>query len=469
MHLKRPKILVIGDLMLDHYVFGSCARISPEAPVQIVDVTREESRLGGACNVAHNLIALGAKVEICGVVGEDPNAQKLISLAQEKGIGTDLVVSIASKPTTQKSRILVSSQQILRIDYEKSDPLEDDFLESLLNSIARRIGEFDALIASDYHKGVLSEKMMRNLIALSHTHGKPILCDPKGNDYSKYKGATLLTPNKREAFEATGIDIKDSDSLFCALKKLKEQYDLTYSVITLSEDGIGMLDESMEVLPTQAQEVYDVTGAGDTVISALAFALSQGRDIRESCRFANIAAAIVVGKVGSATASLDEILSFQKNHKKTSKILSVGELPRSGNIIFTNGCFDILHRGHVQYLQEAKALGGLLVVGLNSDFSVRILKGANRPINSQEDRAYLLASLECVDYVVIFDEPTPYELIKKISPKILVKGGDYKDKEIVGSEFAQEVRLLDFLDGRSTTRIVEKIQKKQIKDKRKNI
>lgn len=458
MFVKSPKILVVGDLMIDHYVFGSCSRISPEAPVQIVDVKREENRLGGACNVAHNLIALGAEVELCGVVGEDYNAKILLSLAQEKGIGTELIFSTPLRPTTQKSRILVSNQQILRIDYEKKEALEDVLLESIFEAISKRIEEFDALVASDYQKGVLDQKMISKLIALAHAHQKIILCDPKGNDYSKYKGATLLTPNKKEAFEATGIEIKDENSLFCALQKLKNQYDLTYSIITLSEDGIGMLDEKMEVIPTQAQEVYDVTGAGDTVISALAFALSQNQNIQEACRFANTAAAVVVAKVGSAVASLEEILRFEKKQKKTSKVISLEALPRSKNIVFTNGCFDILHRGHVQYLEEAKALGDLLVVGLNSDASIKALKGKNRPINSQDDRAYLLASLECVDYVIIFDELTPYKLIQEISPRFLVKGRDYENKEVVGSEFAQEVRLLDFVDGKSTTKIIEKIK-----------
>lgn len=458
MFVKTPKILVVGDLMLDHYVFGDCSRISPEAPVQIVNVKKEENRLGGACNVAHNLIALGAEVELCGVVGNDHHAQTLLSLAQEKGIGTDLVFSTPLRPTTQKSRVLVSNQQILRIDYEKKEALETSLLESLFEAISGKIEEFDALIASDYQKGVLDQKMISKLIALARTHQKIILCDPKGNDYSKYKGATLLTPNKKEAFEATGIEIKDEKSLFYALEKLKNECDLTYSIITLSEGGIGVLDKAMEVIPTQAQEVYDVTGAGDTVIATLAFALSQGQSIQEACQFANIAAAVVVAKVGSAVASLEEISRFGKKQKKTSKIISIEALPRSKNIVFTNGCFDILHRGHVQYLEEAKTLGDLLVVGLNSDSSIRALKGEDRPINSQEDRAYLLASLECVDYVIIFDELTPYELIKEISPRFLVKGEDYKDKEVVGSEFAQEVRLLHFVDGKSTTKMIEKIK-----------
>lgn len=460
MSLKTPKILVVGDLMLDHYVIGSCSRISPEAPVQVIEAQSEENRLGGACNVAHNLASLGAHVELCGVIGEDHNGQKLLSLSQTKKIGTDLVIASSSRPTTQKSRILVSNQQILRIDYEEKKELDKEILERIFSCIANKIETFDALILSDYGKGVLTHAMTQKLIELACKNKIWVLCDPKGSDYSKYKGATLLTPNKKEAFEATGIEIRDHVTLSKALTKLKEECDLRYSIITLSEDGIGLLDQHMEVIPTQAQEVYDVTGAGDTVIASLAYALSCGKSIQDACAFANIVAAIVVAKVGSAVATQEEIKSFQKRQTSSvsSKIITLDQLPNSDNIVFTNGCFDILHKGHVQYLQEAKTLGDLLIVGLNSDSSVRSIKGEDRPINSQDDRAYLLASLECVDYVILFDEPTPYRLIQAISPKILVKGADYQGKEIVGSEFAEEVRLLDFVEGKSTTKIIQKIK-----------
>lgn len=459
---------MVGDLMIDHYVIGSCSRVSPEAPVQVVDVQSEENRLGGACNVAHNLASLGAHVELCGVVGEDYNAKKLLSLSQTKQIGTDLVMTSPTRPTTQKSRILVSNQQILRIDYEEKEELDEAILEKIFSSITNKIKMFDALILSDYGKGVLTYRMTQKLIELANKNKVQILCDPKGNDYSKYKGATLLTPNKKEAFEATGIEIKDNATLSQALLKLKKECDLKYSIITLSEDGIGLLDHQVEVIPTQAQEVYDVTGAGDTVIASLAYALSCGKSIQDACAFANIVAAIVVAKVGSAVATQEEIQSFQKHPTSStdSKIITLDQLPTSNNIVFTNGCFDILHKGHVQYLQEAKALGDLLVVGLNSDSSVRSIKGEDRPINCQEDRAYLLASLECVDYVILFDEPTPHRLIQAISPRILVKGADYEGKEIVGSEFAEEVQLLDFVEGKSTTGIIQKIkgEKNEIKN-----
>lgn len=460
MFLKTPKILVVGDLMLDHYILGDCSRVSPEAPVQVVEVKKEQNRLGGACNVAHNLISLGAKVELCGVIGEDRAGEELLSQAKELGIGITHIYQDSQRQTTQKSRVLVSNQQILRVDREDKGEVSSEVLSQIFNTIAKEITSFDGVILSDYGKGVLSDKMTRELITLANQHQKIILCDPKGSDYSKYKNATLLTPNKKEAKEATGIEIDNPETLLLALNSLKNQCSLVYPLITLSEDGIGILEnEELQVFPTLAQEVYDVTGAGDTVIASLCFALSQGKSIQEACKFANSAAAVVVAKVGSATATQEEIYLFSQDSGVESKILSSPkDLPQNANIVFTNGCFDILHKGHVSYLQKAKELGDILVVGLNSDRSVKALKGEERPINSQEDRAYLLASLECVDFVIIFDELTPYELIKEISPSVLVKGADYEGKEVVGSEFAKEVRLLEFVEGKSTTNIIKKIK-----------
>lgn len=460
MLLKSPKILVVGDLMLDHYILGDCSRVSPEAPVQVVEVKKEQNRLGGACNVAHNLIALGAEVELCGVVGKDRAGESLLKSAKELGVGVELVYEDAQRQTTQKSRILVSNQQILRVDRENRENLSSEVLERMFGLVEKKIAEFDGVILSDYGKGVLSEEMTQRLIALANKHNKIILCDPKGSDYSKYKNATLLTPNKKEAKEATGIEIDNPEKLLLALQALSSKCNLTYPLITLSEDGIGILENGeLKIFPTLAQEVYDVTGAGDTVISALCYALAQGKSIDEACKFANSAAAVVVAKVGSATATQEEIYLFHQNDSIESKILkSPKDLPQNSKIVFTNGCFDILHKGHVSYLQKAKELGDILVVGLNSDRSVKELKGEERPINSQEDRAYLLASLECVDFVIIFDESTPYELIKEISPTFLVKGADYEGKEVVGSEFAKEVKLIEFVEGKSTTNIIKKIK-----------
>ena len=300
---------------------------------------------------------------------------------------------------------------------------------------------------------------------------KKVLVDPKGDDYSKYIGSYLLTPNKKEAILATDIDIQDKNSLKEALKSLHNKASLTVPMITLSEDGIAILDENDEVIitPTVAREVYDVTGAGDTVLASLGFCLAQGEDILSSVKFANLAAGVVVGKLGSATASIEEIEEYKSTlHKSSidSHIKTFAEIEKTvkrlkkqnKKIVFTNGCFDILHRGHVSYLDVAKSYGDILILGLNSDESVKRLKGENRPINNEDDRGFILAALESVDYVVTFSEDTPLELIKIIKPDILVKGGDYKGKEVVGSDIANEVKLVEFIDGKSTTKTISKIK-----------
>lgn len=463
---RSPKILVVGDLMIDHYIWGDSTRISPEAPVQVVDVRSENNRLGGACNVANNLVSLGASVEIFGVVGQDSRGEWLLGALEQLGIKTTQIHKDVLRPTTQKTRVILSHQQILRIDREEKAPIAERVRAEFLSTLQKNIGEYDAVILSDYDKGVLGREFTQSIISLARNAKKPVLCDPKGEDYSKYSGATLLTPNKKEAQGASGIKICDDESLERAAKKLQEECQLDISLITLSEDGIGILDSAKRIvkIPTIAREVFDVTGAGDTVIAALAFCLAQGIDIYQACKFANAAAAVVVGKVGSAVASLEEIAAFvgQESEKiltKESLLSRLSLLRAQGKrVIFTNGCFDILHKGHVKYLQEARALGDLLIVGLNTDSSIKRLKGEARPINPQEDRAFVLSGLGCVDFVVLFDEDTPHALIKSIAPDVLVKGADYAGKEVVGSEFVSEVVLIDFVEGKSTTAIIQKIK-----------
>ena len=297
------------------------------------------------------------------------------------------------------------------------------------------------------------------------------MVDPKGEDYTKYSGAYLLTPNKKEAIEASKIDIKDEVTLLEAISKLKRECLLEVGLITLSEDGIAIYDNELRKHPTVAREVYDVTGAGDTVIASLAFSLACGYDIDKAVKFSNLSAGVVVGKIGSATATLNEIIEYESSLKKStsdSHIKSLEEIAllseelkkRGKKIVFTNGCFDILHVGHVKYLEEAKSYGDVLILGLNSDESVRRLKGSTRPVNTENDRAYILASLEAVDYVVKFYDDTPYELIKAVQPHILVKGGDYEGKEVVGQDIADELRLVNFVEGKSTTKTIEKIKEK---------
>jgi D-beta-D-heptose 7-phosphate kinase/D-beta-D-heptose 1-phosphate adenosyltransferase len=463
-----PKICVIGDLMIDHYLWGSCERISPEAPVQVVDVKKETAVLGGAGNVINNLKALEADVTVISAIGNDEAGDELKSMLSN--LGVKLLLSVEDgRRTSKKSRIIVSNQQVVRYDKESKTDISKSSQENILNNLASIIDEIDVVLLSDYGKGVLGDELTRSVIALANSKNKKVLVDPKGDDYSKYSGSYLLTPNKKEASLATKIKIDSKESLMTAIKKLKDDIKLGVSVITLSEDGIAIFDDKLTVKPTVAREVYDVTGAGDTVLSALGYMTALGHDIYKSVEFANLAAGVVVGKVGSATATLDEIEDYKSSlHKsgpeahiksKDEMIKIISNLKSKGKkIVFTNGCFDILHRGHVSYLDKAKSLGDVLVLGLNSDASVKRLKGDDRPINSEEDRAFVLAALEAVDFVVIFDEDTPYELISALKPNILVKGADYEGKEVVGSDLVDEVKLIEFVNGRSTTRTIERIK-----------
>ncbi len=466
---SKPNILVIGDLMIDHYLWGSCERISPEAPVQVVDISQETTVLGGAGNVINNLNVLGSNVSVASVIGDDDNGKELLNMLKNINVNCQNIVTQKSRKTTKKSRVIAVSQQILRYDKESKENIEEESVSLILNSLSTNIKSYDIIILSDYGKGVLTGRLCKGIIKIANENRIKVLVDPKGSDFLKYRGAYLLTPNKKEAILATNIDISDENSLKKALLKLKTECDLGISLITLSEDGIAIFDKELKIFPTVAKEVFDVTGAGDTVIASIAFALSSGKTIDETAQFSNLAAGVVVGKIGSATVSLDEIEEYEATlHKSTSdahiksfedinSIVSRYRL-NGKKVVFTNGCFDILHVGHVKYLQIAKSFGDILIVGLNSDESVSRLKGPTRPVNIAEDRAYLLAALEAVDFVVPFSEDTPYELIKMIQPDTLVKGGDYEGKKVIGTEFARKLKLVDFVDGKSTTKTIEKIQ-----------
>ncbi|WP_419234401.1 D-glycero-beta-D-manno-heptose-7-phosphate kinase [Aliarcobacter cryaerophilus] len=469
---KKPNILVIGDLMIDHYLWGSCDRISPEAPVQVVNVKKESSVLGGAGNVINNLVTLGSVVDVISVIGNDSVANELKSLLEKIDVPTSNLVVENNRKTSKKSRLIASQQQVLRYDMESIDDINENSHKQIIQTLEKNIDKYSSIILSDYGKGVLTTNLTKEIIKIANKNSIKVLVDPKGKDYSKYKGSYTLTPNKKEAMEATNIDIKDENSLIEALKSLKTQCELEVSLITLSEQGIAIFDDELTIKPTVAREVYDVTGAGDTVIASIAFALGNNLDIKDSIYFANLAAGVVVGKIGSATTTLDEIYEYEYSlHKSnsTSHIKTFDEIKtlssklhnQGKKIVFTNGCFDILHVGHVKYLEVAKSYGDVLILGLNADSSVKKLKGPTRPINIQDDRAYILASLESVDYVVIFEEETPYELIKLIKPHVLVKGGDYEGKEVVGQDIADELKLVQFVDGKSTTNTIKRIQENE--------
>jgi D-beta-D-heptose 7-phosphate kinase/D-beta-D-heptose 1-phosphate adenosyltransferase len=468
---KKPHIAVIGDLMIDHYIWGSCERISPEAPVQVVKVNKESTVLGGAGNVVNNLASLGAEISVFSVIGDDAHALEMQELLEQTHTKNISLILEKGRHTTKKSRIIASNQQVIRYDDESIESVTLASQVALLDALKAALFHVDLVLLSDYKKGVLTPNLTRDIISLAKAMNKPILVDPKGSDYSKYRGATLLTPNKKEAVLATKIEIVDEGSLQRALTQLKEELELDYSLITLSEDGIALLDSQMSIIPTVAREVFDVTGAGDTVLASLGVALASGFKIKEACEFANKAAAVVVAKVGSATVTLNEIEEYEHSlnqGQSESKIKNFEQIERIAKrlkeqgrkIIFTNGCFDILHRGHATYLQKAKELGDILILGLNSDESIRRLKGESRPINNLEDRAFLIGALESVDFVVPFSEDTPYALIKLIKPNVLVKGADYEGKEVVGSDVADKVVLIEFVEGKSTTKLIEKIGKR---------
>ena len=466
---KNPNIIVIGDLILDKYLWGNCDRISPEAPVQIIDIDSDSYFLGGAGNVANNLISLGANVTVLSVVGQCGTASKITDLLKTAKVNSKHIIFEKNRRTSQKTRLISSQQQVIRFDRETLNDISEDSQDNLIAIFSSIVNDYDFVVLSDYGKGVLTEKLTQSIIKISKENDVKLIVDPKGSDYSKYKGAYTITPNKKEAVLATGINITDTESLTNALIQLKDNLKLDKSLITLSHEGIAAYDKELKEFPTSAIEVFDVSGAGDTVIASLAFGLSSGLSFENAIKLSNLAAGVVVAKIGSATANIEEIIEFEsklhkssfedhiKDRREIKTILDSNKI-LGKKIVFTNGCFDILHIGHVKYLQEAKRLGDILVVGINSDSSVRKLKGSPRPFNSEEDRSSIIASLESVDYVVIFDEETPEKLIKFLLPDTLVKGGDYQNQTIAGQEFVNEVKLINFVEGKSTTSVIEKIK-----------
>ena len=471
--LPDLRILVIGDLMLDEYVWGRTERISPEAPVPVVDVVCGDLRLGGAGNVVNNLLTLGCKVEVISVLGEDEDGISLRLMLEKKKIGTSGIVFEQLRTTSRKTRVLAGNQQMLRIDRESRETITAETQALLIGRLREMVTSCQVVLVSDYLKGLLTESFLKEIIAVGKAAGVPVVIDPKGDNFDKYKGATLLTPNRKEAQIASGVVITDQQSLLRAGRLLQTRLDLDVLVLTRSEEGMSLFfgDGSETHLPTQAREVYDVSGAGDTVLSLLGLGLAAGLSIADAASIANLAAGIVVGKVGTSTVTPEELLDAAGRHAGDSDakikhpdllaVLLEGERQLGRKIVFTNGCFDLLHVGHVKYLQKARNLGDLLVLGLNSDESIQRLKGPKRPLIGEEERAHLLAALKCIDYVVVFDEDTPLDLIGILRPDILVKGGDYAPEGVVGKELVESyggcVEIIPFVDGKSTTNIIDKI------------
>lgn len=464
---NNAKVLVLGDVMLDRYWFGATNRISPEAPVPVVKVQEREDRAGGAANVAMNIASLNVPVTLHGLVGNDDAGRALDKLLSEHRIQNQCI-AVDSHPTITKLRILSRHQQLLRLDFEEGFHNLD--CQALLAKLAAEITAYGALILSDYGKGTLDT--VQQMIQIARQANVPVLIDPKGTDFERYRGATLLTPNMSE-FEAVAGHCRDEDEIVTKGLKMIAYFDLSALLITRSEKGMTLLRPNQEPfhLPTQAKEVYDVTGAGDTVISVLATAIADGRPLEEACYLANAAAGIVVGKLGTSTVSPSELEQAIHQRAETGfGVVSEDELKaivkqsktRGEKIVMTNGCFDILHPGHISYLENARKLGDRLIVAVNTDESVKRLKGESRPINDLDARMAVLAGLASVDWVVPFGENTPQRLIGEILPDLLVKGGDYKPEEIAGSQEVWanggEVRVLNFENGCSTTNVIKKIR-----------
>lgn len=470
----KNRVIVIGDIMLDQYNSGVVNRISPESPVPIVKIQERNFQLGGAANVANNIVSLGGDAAIIGAVGNDYEGKKVVSLLKEKNILVDEKLIIRNYRTIKKVRILGNQQQIARMDYNENQKLPDEDLKGLLQIFENIFLEYDVVILSDYAKGICTERICQYVIKKCREEGKRILVDPKGSDWKKYKGASLISPNLKEMSEYLGCPIQNSnieiENKCYSLQTLNE---IEYLMITRSEKGITLIDKDNQYfhMESKAKEVYDVSGAGDTVIATLGLFWGKERSIMDAIRLSNDAAGIVVGKKGTATVTEAELEERKRTFEITNKIVTQEQImenvkawKKSGeSIVFTNGCYDIFHKGHVYSVYEAAKLAKHLIVGVNSDCSVRKLKGSGRPVNSERDRAYMIAALGCVDNVVIFNETTPELLIKEIRPDVLVKGGDYRAEDVIGKEYAGRVELIQYLDGYSTTRLIQQFEGRNAK------
>lgn len=464
---KQAGVLIVGDVMLDRYWYGPTGRISPEAPVPVVKVENSEERAGGAANVAMNVASLGGKAHIIGLTGEDEPAQVLKEQLSSVNVHCDFV-ALPDYPTITKLRVLSRGQQLIRLDFE--DKFENTDPNLVLSRMDAILPEVKSVILSDYAKGALEH--VQQFIQKARSFGVPVFIDPKGADFERYRGASLLTPNMAEFEDVVGKVTSEDDLIYKGLK-LIEQFDLDALLVTRSEHGMTLLRKGQQPfhLPTQAQEVYDVTGAGDTVISVLAASVAAGKGLEEACALANAAAGVVVGKLGTSTVSTIELAEAIHGSRDTdfgviseeNLIQVIKKAQANGEkVVMTNGCFDILHAGHVSYLNNAAKLGDRLIVAVNTDESVKRLKGPGRPINSTDRRMAVLAGLGAVDWVVPFSEDTPQRLIAAVLPDLLVKGGDYKPEEIAGGQeviaAGGEVKVLNFENGCSTTEIIEAIK-----------
>ncbi len=482
--LGEPRVLVVGDLMLDRYVWGDAERISQEAPVILLRADRREERLGGASSVATMLRALGARVSLAGVVGSDIDGARIRRILADLDIDDTCVVTDAGRPSTVKERYIGRAQhrhpqQMIRVDYEDRRALDEPIAQQLVQGIAQQLKNCDIVLISDYDKGVCTLPVLSEIIHATQGIGLRTLADPiRGSDYRKYHGCSAITPNRLEAGLASGLVLDSQEKIDLAASLLQEQLDLEAAIITLDKDGMCLKhrDGRLRMFPTRPRQVYDITGAGDMVMSVLGMALAAGASYDAAIALANVAGGLEVEKIGVATVTRDEIVRDLLRTQLTAdgptqnKVVSLAMLAdematrrRLGQrIVFTNGCFDVLHAGHVQYLQTARRQGDVLVVGVNSDASVRSLKGPTRPLQRLDARAQVLAGLQAVDYVVAFDESTPAKLIQAVRPDVLVKGADYRAEDVIGAKFVESyggrVFLAPLCEGFSTTGLIDKMR-----------
>lgn len=475
------RVLVVGDLILDRYLYGDAERISPEAPVPVLRTVEQREAVGGSANVAACLTALGCQAMSCGVVGDDAGGRNLVHLLSEMGVDTAAVLALKDRRTTTKTRLVGLAQhrhrqQLLRVDEEDTSPLSEAAMTPLLRAACAQVARADAVCIEDYDKGVITEVVVREVLKEAKRHRRPVLVDPaRLKDYSRYRGVDILTPNRDELSIATGRRLGSLDDVAAAGAQLLKAVDAQAVVATVDRDGAVLIRNGVpwKHLPTVPRTVYDNTGAGDAVLAMLAAAVAAGADLESAARLANIAGGLEVEKFGCVPITAEEVLAELRlaDRLNNGKLRNADELAaeltirrdRGETVAFTNGCFDILHAGHVQFLSRCRQEASALVVGLNGDASVRAQnKGGNRPINAFADRAAVLGALECVDYVVGFDEPDPEGLIRKLRPDVLIKGEDWANKGVKGREFVESlggrVVLLPLLEGRSTTSIIERIR-----------
>jgi len=467
--IEECSCLVIGDVMIDEYVNGNVTSVSPEAPVPIVHIRDVKSTLGGAANVAANIRKLGAKCTLVGVVGEDTDGQILREELQKRGVKWAGICT-QSRITTKKTRIIGNLHQLVRLDREMNMEPGEAEQERLLNNVRKEIDSADIIIISDYKKGVCTSNICQTIISLAKKEDKKIIIDPKQTDWTRYSGAFLIKPNLKEFYQTIGNTDND---IVQGAKQLLNKFDISNILITRSQDGMTLVsDNCVDNCQTEAQEVFDVSGAGDTVVATVATAIAAGMELSDAIKIANIAAGISVSKLGTYAVGLNEIItsinhSYSKKIMSREEVISFAEMSKKHGkkVVFTNGCFDILHTGHISLLETAKRQGDVLIVGLNTDDSIKRLKGNDRPINNEYDRAKVLSALEAVDGVILFNEDTPIELVNGIVPNVLVKGADYTIDKVVGSDVVSrnggEVVLVPLIQEKSTTNIIEKAKMKK--------